>query len=143
MSITVDDAAWDELRAAAIDAMQRAYSPYSGYPVGAAGLAADGRIVVGSNIENASYGCGHCAETSMVSDLIRTGGGKLLAVACVNGNSESVVPCGRCRQVIFEHGGSDCLVLMPTGPMPMREVLPQAFGPDDLDEVPTATPHHS
>lgn len=137
---TVDEAIWDRLRTAAIEAMKQAYCPYSGYPVGAAGLAEDGSIVVGSNVENAAYGCGHCAETSMVSELISTGAGRLLAVACVNGNSESVVPCGRCRQVIFEHGGPTCLVLMPTGVMPMSEVLPQGFGPSDLDEVATSTP---
>ena len=143
MTNVIDEATWARLSAEAIDAMKRAYCPYSGYPVGAAGLAEDGRIVVGSNVENAAYGCGLCAETSMISELVRTGGGRLLAVACVNGNSEPVVPCGRCRQVIFEHGGPECLVLMPSGPMPMAEVLPQGFGPWDLDEVATSTPRRT
>lgn len=131
----IDDAMWERLRAEAIEAMKRAYCPYSGYPVGAAALTDDGRIVSGSNIENASYGLGTCAENAMVAELIHTGGGHLRAVACVNGNSDAVVPCGRCRQVIFEHGGPECVVLMPSGPMPMSEVLPQGFGPWNLDEV--------
>ncbi|MDC4233656.1 cytidine deaminase [Actinomyces sp. B33] len=124
---------WDELTARAIEAMEQAYCPYSRFPVGAAGLTADGRIVSGSNVENASYGCGLCAECSMVSDLVRTGGGRLVAVACVDSSRTPVAPCGRCRQVIYEHGGDDCVVLMPAGLMPMSKVLPGAFGPDDLD----------
>lgn len=135
MDQTID---WEELSSLAIDAMTRAYCPYSGFPVGAAGLTADGRMVSGSNVENASYGCGLCAECSMVSALIASGGGRLIAVACVNGNREPVAPCGRCRQLIYEHGGDDCLVKMPHGVMSMRDVLPGAFGPLNLGEVPTA-----
>ncbi|WP_268876480.1 cytidine deaminase [Actinomyces culturomici] len=142
MNDTIDAATWERLTSLAVEAMKRAYCPYSGYPVGAAGLTTDGRWVSGSNVENASYGCGLCAECSMVSELVATGGGRLAAVACVNGNGESIVPCGRCRQLIFEHGGNDCVVLMPTGPMPMSEVLPGAFGPADLDEVASAASRH-
>ena len=129
------DVDWQRLSALAVEAMERADCPYSGFPVGAAGLTADGRLVSGCNVENAGYGCTLCAECSMVSELVRTGGGRLVAVACVNGNKEPVAPCGRCRQVIYEHGGDECVVLMPAGAMTMREVLPGAFGPDDLGEV--------
>ncbi len=126
---------WEQLTARAVEAMEKAYCPYSNFPVGAAGLTADGRIVAGSNVENAAYGCGLCAECSMVSELISSGGGTLIAVACVNGNKEPVAPCGRCRQVIFEHSGNTCLVHMPEGIMPMSQVLPGAFGPSNLAEV--------
>ena len=126
---------WDALLGSAIDAMKRAYCPYSGFPVGAAGLAQDGRIVSGCNVENAGYGVTLCAECGMVSELIRSGGGALVAVVAVNGDDVPVSPCGRCRQLIYEHGGPSCLVLMPEGVAPMSEVLPGAFGPHDLDSV--------
>ena len=132
MTGTIDEATWARLSAEAIDAMRRAYCPYSGYPVGAAGLAEDGRIVVGSNVENAAYGCGLCAETSMISDLVRTGGGRLLAVACVNGNSEPVVPCGRCRQVLLENGGAELMVDGGASTALLGELLPHAFDAGDL-----------
>lgn len=132
------DIDWAELRAQAIAAMKRAYAPYSGYPVGAAALVDDGRIIIGCNVENASTGIGTCAENGIASQLYITGGGKLIAVYCVNGNEEPVVPCGRCRQILFEHGGPNLLVNMPEGgPMPMSQVLPQAFGPANLGEVST------
>lgn len=130
---------WDALLGVAIDAMKRAYCPYSGFPVGAAGLADDGRIVSGCNVENAGYGVTLCAECGMVSDLIRSGGGALVAVVAVNGDAVPVSPCGRCRQLIVEHGGPSCLVLMPGGVAAMSDVLPGAFGPHDLDSV-GATP---
>jgi cytidine deaminase len=123
---------WDALRAAAIEAMGRAYAPYSSFPVGAAGLADDGRIVVGCNVENASYGLGLCAECGMVSALVLSGGGRLLAVACVDRNGDPLMPCGRCRQLLWEHGGPSCLLATPAGVRPMSELLPDAFGPDDL-----------
>ncbi|SEA16891.1 cytidine deaminase [Bowdeniella nasicola] len=129
------EATWVELRAQAIAAMRRAYAPYSNYPVGAAALVDDGRIVTGCNVENAAYGVTLCAECGLVSDLINTGGGRLVAFTCVNGNEETIVPCGRCRQLLFEHGGPDLLVKMPGGVMPMSEVLPEAFGPWDLAEM--------
>lgn len=130
---------WDALTAFAIKAMGRAYCPYSHFPVGAAGIADDGRIVSGCNVENAGYGVTLCAECGMVSELIRTGGGRLIAVAIVNGNGDPCAPCGRCRQVLYEHGGDECVVLMPSGPMPMSEVLPGGFGPSNLAEVETVT----
>ncbi len=110
-----------------------AYAPYSGYPVGVAGLVDDGRVVSGCNVENAGYGVTLCAECGMVSSLVATGGGRLVAVSCVDGEGGTIMPCGRCRQLIWEHGGADCVLLTPRGPLPMTEVLPQAFGPDDLE----------
>lgn len=124
---------WDELRAEAMAAMRCAYAPYSQFQVGVAGLVDDGRIVVGCNVENASYGLGLCAECGMVSALHASGGGRLVAVACVDRSGEPLMPCGRCRQLLWEHGGPSLLVATTTGIRPMSEVLPDAFGPDDLE----------
>jgi len=123
---------WEALTARAFEAMSRAYAPYSGYPVGAAGVVEDGRVVHGANVENASYGLTLCAECSMVSQLVDTGGGKLTAVVCVDGAGAVIMPCGRCRQLIAEHASGECLLLTPRGPLAMEAVLPLAFGPDDL-----------
>jgi cytidine deaminase len=90
---------------------------------------------VGCNVENAGYGVGLCAECGMVSSLHATGGGRLVAVACVDADGHALMPCGRCRQLLWENGGAACLVMSPQGPMTMAEVLPLAFGPDDLDRV--------
>ncbi|MFY9262093.1 MAG: cytidine deaminase [Actinomycetaceae bacterium] len=130
---------WEELRSAAIAAKKNAYAPYSGYPVGAAALVDDGRIVSGCNVENASYGLGTCAENGVVADLYRTGGGRLRAIYCVNGSGEPVVPCGRCRQILYEHGGAGLLVAIPEQIMTLGQLLPHAFGPAHLREVPSAT----
>jgi cytidine deaminase len=124
---------WEALRAAARDAMRRAYAPYSRFPVGAAALVDDGRVVVGCNVENASYGVGLCAECGLVSALHATGGGRLVAFTCVDGEGSVLMPCGRCRQLLFEHGGPDLLVETTRGILPMTEVLPDAFGPADLE----------
>ncbi|MEW1633816.1 cytidine deaminase [Streptomyces sp. NPDC093801] len=123
---------WDALRAAARDAMTRAYAPYSGFPVGVAALVDDGRVVTGCNVENASYGLGLCAECGLVSSLQATGGGRLTHFTCVDGKGESLVPCGRCRQLLYEFGGPDLLVDTPAGILPLSAMLPQAFGPDHL-----------
>ena len=124
---------WPALRAAAVQAASAADCPYSRLQVGAAALCDDGRVVTGCNVENASYGLGLCAECGMVSDLARTGGGRLVAVACVGGDGQPLMPCGRCRQLLWEHGGADMLIeTVSLGIVPMREVLPDAFGPDDL-----------
>jgi cytidine deaminase len=124
---------WPALRTAATAVMRRAYAPYSGFPVGVAGLVDDGRVVTGCNVENASYGLTLCAECGMISDLARTGGGRLVAVACVSGDGRPVMPCGRCRQLLWEHGGADMLLeTVSLGIVPMRQVLPDAFGPEDL-----------
>lgn len=126
---------WAALTAAAIEAMRAAYAPYSRYAVGAAGLVDDGRLVSGCNVENAAYGVTLCAECGMVSELVRTGGGRLVAVVCVNVSGEAIMPCGRCRQLLWEHGGPGCLLQTPQGVLPMSEVLPQAFGAADLDRA--------
>lgn len=127
------DIDWDELRTAATEAMQRAYAPYSRYRVGAAALASDGRIVQGCNVENASYGVGLCAECGLVSDLHMSGGGRLVAFVCVNGDGETIMPCGRCRQLLYEHAVPGMLLETVSGIRTIDEVLPDAFGPRDLD----------
>ncbi|CAM3137347.1 cytidine deaminase [Stackebrandtia soli] len=132
MTHTIDSETWDRLRAEAVTAMRRAYVPYSKYPVGAAALVDDGRIVSGCNVENASYGLTLCAECGLVSNLAMTGGGRLLAMACVDGDGNALTPCGRCRQLLFEHGGPECLIDDATGPQPLDVLLPLAFGPDHL-----------
>jgi cytidine deaminase len=128
-SVPVD---WDRLRAKAIEAMRRAYAPYSRFPVGVAGLVDDGRVVSGCNVENAAYGVALCAECGMVSQLHLTGGGRLVAVSCVNGNGDALMPCGRCRQLLWENGGPGCQVMTSTGARTMADLLPDAFGGDDL-----------
>jgi cytidine deaminase len=126
---------WDALRAAAREVKDRAYAPYSGFGVGAAGLADDGRIVVGCNVENAAYGVGLCAECGMVSALHAGGGGRLVAVVAVGPDGDPVMPCGRCRQLLWENGGPAMLLETARGVLPMTEVLPDAFGPEDLERA--------
>lgn len=129
--MTID---WPALREAATGAMRQAYAPYSKFPVGVAALVDDGRIITGCNVENASYGIGLCAECGLVSNLINSGGGRLVAVACVDAHGNALMPCGRCRQLLWEHGGADCLLDSVSGIKPMSDILPDAFGPDDLIE---------
>jgi cytidine deaminase len=128
------DIAWAQLRAQAVEAATRAYAPYSHVTVGAAGLCSNGKLITGSNVENASYGLTLCAECSLVSDLARGNGGRLVAVSIVAGDGKPIVPCGRCRQLLFEHGGHD--LLLDAGdknpPRRLAELLPDAFGPEDL-----------
>jgi cytidine deaminase len=123
---------WNALREAAIEAGTHAYVPYSHYPVGAAALVDDGRVVSGCNVENASYGLTLCAECGLVSALHATGGGRLVAFACVDGSGMPLMPCGRCRQLLWEHGGPTLLVATSRGIVPMTEVLPDAFDATDL-----------
>ncbi|WP_244932472.1 cytidine deaminase [Nocardioides sp. W7] len=127
------DETWEGLRRAAIEVAQRAYAPYSGFPVGAAALVDDGRVVVGCNVENAGYGVTLCAECGLVSSLVAGGGGRLTRFVCVNGDDDVIMPCGRCRQLLWEHGGAELLVWTPTGVLTMDQVLPQAFGPEALE----------
>ncbi len=129
---TVD---WETLRTAARDVMVHAYVPYSKFPVGAAALVDDGRVIVGCNVENASYGLTLCAECALVSALHVSGGGRLVAFTCVDGQGNALMPCGRCRQLLWEHGGADLLMDTPKGVLTMSEVLPQAFGAADIAEV--------
>jgi cytidine deaminase len=130
---------WAALRDAAVRAASTAYCSYSGLRVGAAAECDDGRVVTGCNVENASYGLGLCAECTLVGQLRLTGGGRLVAVACRSGTGELLMPCGRCRQVLYEFGGPTCLLDTPRGPLPLSEVLPDAFGPDDLPDRPRAS----
>jgi cytidine deaminase len=123
---------WKLLRDKAIQAARGAYAPYSKFPVGAAALVDDRRIISGCNVENVSYGLGLCAECAVVCGLHATGGGRLLALVCVDGAGALLTPCGRCRQVLLEHGGSDMLIDHPDGPRRLGELLPDAFGPQDL-----------
>jgi cytidine deaminase len=123
---------WESLQQEAVTAMQHAYAPYSRYRVGAAARVDDGRVVSGCNVENASYGVGLCAECGLVSALHLSGGGRLTHFVCVNGRSEVIMPCGRCRQLLFENGGRELLLFTVSGVRPMDEVLPDAFGPHDL-----------
>ncbi|CAB4542012.1 MAG: cytidine deaminase [Actinobacteria bacterium] len=125
---------WKQLTAVATTAMEKAYAPYSNFPVGAAALTEDGRIISGCNVENASYGIGLCAECSLVSELFRTGGGKLVAFACVDGKGQPLMPCGRCRQLLFEHSADGMLLQTISGIKTINEVLPDAFGPKDLQK---------
>jgi cytidine deaminase len=123
---------WDVLRTAAREAMAHAYAPYSKFPVGVAGLVDDGRVVTGCNVENASYGLTLCAECGLVSALQASGGGRLVAFACVDAQGDKLMPCGRCRQLLWEFGGPDLLLDTPLGIWTLREVLPQPFGRHDL-----------
>lgn len=127
--MTID---WEQLHTAATDIMRRAYAPYSNFPVGVAGLVDDGRIVVGCNVENASYGLGLCAECGMVSSLTATGGGRLVAVYCVDSHGTALAPCGRCRQLLLEHGGRELQVMSEDGVVTMAELLPWAFDASEL-----------
>ncbi len=127
------DVDWEALRAAARDVVTRAYVPYSKFPVGAAALVDDGRVVVGCNVENAAYGVTLCAECSLVSALVVGGGGRLVAFTCVDRNGDVLMPCGRCRQLLWEHGGPELQVETVRGVVPMTAVLPDAFDVHDLE----------
>ncbi len=133
----VPAATWQELHRAAEAACARAYAPYSNFPVGAAALVDDGRIVSGCNVENASYGLTLCAECGLVSDLVAGGGGRLVALVCVDATGGPLMPCGRCRQLLWEHAAPGLQVQGERGLLPIRELLPYAFGRDDLDRVAT------
>jgi cytidine deaminase len=124
---------WVGLHATAVDVMGRAYVPYSGFPVGAAARVDDGRTVAGCNVETASYGVTLCAECGLVSQLAATGGGRLTHFVCVDRRGELLMPCGRCRQLLWEHGGATLQVLTPSGVRSMAEVLPDAFGREQLE----------
>jgi cytidine deaminase len=127
--VTID---WPRLRAAALDVAARAHAPYSRLRVGAAGQAADGTVVVGCNVENASYGLTLCAECGLVSALHASGTGALVAVAVVAADGAPLLPCGRCRQLLLEAGGPELLVDTPEGPVPLHLLLPSAFSGTDL-----------
>ncbi len=132
--MTTSPQQWEELTQAATNIMHRAYAPYSKFKVGVAGIMDDGRIVVGCNVENASYGLGLCAECGMISAIHASGGGKLTAITCVDQHGNSLMPCGRCRQLLWENGTSTTQITTPEGVKTLQEILPQAFGPEDLIE---------
>ena len=132
IATVTDTVDWKLLRDKAIQAANGAYAPYSRFPVGAAALVDDGRIITGCNVENVSYGLGLCAECAVVCALHSTGGGRLLALACVDGNGSPLMPCGRCRQVLLEHGGTDLLIDHQDAPWRLGDLLPEPFGPGDL-----------
>src|ERR1700689_4363146 len=125
---------WAALRAAADDVAGRAYAPYSRLRVGAAGLTADGHVVTGCNVENASFGLTLCAECGLVSALVAGGHGRLLAVSVTAGDGQPLAPCGRCRQGLMEHGGPELLVDGGPGEpaVSLGDLLPGAFGPSQL-----------
>jgi cytidine deaminase len=133
MNDAADEFDWEGLKAEAVAAMRHAYAPYSDFPVGAAAVVDDGRVVTGCNVENAAYGVTLCAECGVVSQLHITGGGRLTHFVCVNAAGQVIMPCGRCRQLLWENGGAGLLVWTVSGVKPMTEVLPDAFGPDDLE----------
>jgi cytidine deaminase len=124
---------WEELRGRALEATRRSYAPYSDFRVGAAGVVEDGRTVTGCNVENASYGLSLCAECGLVSQLVDGGGGKLVAISCVDAQGQPLAPCGRCRQLLLEMGGPGLLVDAVTGPRTIADLLPGAFTATDLD----------
>lgn len=124
---------WQLLRSEALSAMEKAYAPYSKFPVGVAALVDDGRIITGCNVENASYGLTLCAECGLVSTLIATGGGRLVAFACVDISGNALMPCGRCRQLLQEHGGSKLQLMTDEGVKTLSELLPWAFGPEEIE----------
>jgi cytidine deaminase len=126
---------WEGLRGQAREMTYRAYAPYSMFPVGAAAVVDDGRVVMGCNVENAAYGVALCAECGLVSQLVATGGGRLMAFSAANTLGEVLLPCGRCRQLLWEHGGPELLVDTPGGPRPLADLLPLAFGSADLEHV--------
>jgi cytidine deaminase len=124
---------WDALRAVAVAAMKKSYSPYSKFAVGAAAITEDGRVVSGCNIENASYGVTLCAECSLVSELVMTGGGRLVAFTCVDADENVLMPCGRCRQLLVEHAAPSMILETISGLKTMAEVLPDAFTREELE----------
>ncbi|WP_156252313.1 cytidine deaminase [Pseudactinotalea terrae] len=133
-TVSTETIDWEALRAAAREVMTRAYVPYSRFPVGAAALTDAGEVVVGCNVENAAYGVTLCAECSLVSALITGGGGRLVAFTCCDSRGARLMPCGRCRQLLWEHGGPELIVDTVSGLKPMTEVLPDAFGQTQLEE---------
>lgn len=125
---------WEQLRLKAFEASKNSYAPYSNYAVGAAAIVDDGRVITGANVENASYGLTLCAECSMVSELFATGGGKLVAFSCVDSTGAVIMPCGRCRQLLSEHAAHGMMLETVSGIKSIEEVIPDAFGPKDLEE---------
>ncbi|CAB4650343.1 unannotated protein [freshwater metagenome] len=125
---------WDLLRTHATAVMKKAYVPYSKFPVGVAALVSDGRIITGCNVENASYGLTLCAECGLVSELVQSGGGRLVAFVCVDISGDYLMPCGRCRQLLQEHGGTQLQLMTDVGVKTLGDLLPWAFGPEEIEK---------
>lgn len=123
---------WEHLHLLATSAMKKAYAPYSNFPVGVAALVDDGRYISGCNVENASYGLTLCAECGLVSELVATGGGKLVALYCVDSHGDPLMPCGRCRQLLMEHGGGSLLIMTQGQTRSLAELLPWAFTSEEM-----------
>ena len=123
---------WGALRQLAAEAAAQAYAPYSRLHVGAAALTDTGEVATGCNVENASYGLTLCSECALVGDLRKLGGARLVAISVTTPEGDLLLPCGRCRQILYEFGGPGLLVDTPEGPWRLAALLPQAFGPDDL-----------
>ena len=132
VSVSVGDIDWPVLVTRATEAAQHAYAPYSRLRVGAAAVVDDGRVVIGCNVENSSYGLSLCAECALVGQLHLSGGGRLVALVAVDGDGTVLSPCGRCRQLLMEHGGPELAVLGIGGVKPMSVLLPDSFGPVHL-----------
>lgn len=128
-----DEPDWEALRREAMAMTERSYAPYSGVRVGAAAVCADGSVVTGCNVENASTGIGVCAEVTLAASMVAGGGGRLVALAVLAGDGEPISPCGRCRQFLYEFGGDELLIDSPGGIVTLGELLPQAFGPADIE----------
>ncbi len=123
---------WRALRSSATEAAASAYAPYSHFPVGAAGLTANGIVISGCNVENASFGLTLCAECGLASALRRAGETTLVAVSVTDPAGRLLTPCGRCRQVLLEHGGPDMLIDAEPEPQRLGALLPGAFDADEL-----------
>lgn len=132
------EADWTALRALATETAGRAHAPYSRLHVGAAGQVGDGRVIIGCNVENASYGLTLCAECGLVSALHASGGGVIVAVSVRTPDGRCLLPCGRCRQVLLEAGGPGLLVDTEAGPVELERLLPSAFTGGDLPGGPDA-----
>ena len=134
--IPASDVGDDALARSALDAMQHAYSPYSRVRVGAALLAEDGRVFTGCNVENASFGMTSCAERTAVVKAVSEGARLFETLAIVTDGERALMPCGACRQVLFEF--APYLRVLVSGASGKRyetfleDLLPEAFGPGDL-----------
>lgn len=135
METDMSDGGWEQLRLAATAALAHAYVPYSHFPVGAAARLEDGSIVTGCNVENASYGLTLCAECTMIGAARMNGGGLITDFYCVDGQGAILMPCGRCRQILFEFSTAGTRIMTSSGVKTMDQVLPDAFGPRDLDRI--------
>ena len=126
---------WAALRGAAVEAMRHAYAPYSNFPVGAAALVDDGRIIVGCNVENASYGLTICAERAAVCAAVSAGALRFRRAVVVSDVDPPAAPCGACRQVLAEFGLDlpiEAVGIRRAVTWKLSELLPAAFGPEQL-----------